>query len=830
VAPGPAGTGFQLTALNGSMAAQNIEVDGKPFGNLNATASTAGGAVHYNLDSNLLNSSIRASGQTQLSGDHATTASASIANLPIDRILALAGRGDVPVKGSLNVNAQFSGTLQNPTGSGTVAISNGSAYNEPFTRIQASVNLTNVLIEMPQLRIDDGPANLELSASFNHPAGDFQDGQLQFRVRSNDIPLARLHTVANARPGLAGMVQLTAVGAAALHRNAPMAFSNLDAHLTAQNLSMDQKNLGSLTASATTSGSAVDFSLNSNLANARVQGSGHVGLATGYPIDAQLNFSGVTWSGLSPFLATTAQPIDASLDGQVTVSGSATGAGGLRGSVQLTKLEAHSVATDAVRKPRVNFEIHNDGNIQLSLANSVVTVQNFRLTGPSTNLALSGTASLGNSQSLNLRANGNVKLDMLEAFSQDIASSGAVTLNAAVTGSASQPVINGRLQLQNASLHLISLPNGLSNASGAVNFNGSEAVIDNLSGEIGGGKLTLAGFVAYGGPEPQFHIQASASHVSVDYPETVTTEANARLTLTGSESRSLLSGNVTILSVAMHSHSDVGSMLTSAATPPSANGPSTGLLAGLRFDVRIQTSPGVRFRTSLTQDLQADGDVTLRGSPDHPGMLGRMTVNSGNVVFFGSKYTVDQGGITFYNPNRIEPVLNVDLETTVLGVDVTIAISGPMEKLKLSYRSDPPLEFEQIVSLLAAGKMPTTDPVIASQQPPVPQQSFGQAGASAILGQAVNPVSGRLQRLFGVTSLSIDPSVAGETSNNPQATLTLQQKVSQNITFTYIQNVSTSNPTGIRIEWAITPQFSAVAQRDIFGEFALDFFYKKRFH
>jgi translocation and assembly module TamB len=254
------------------------------------------------------------------------------------------------------------------------------------------------------------------------------------------------------------------------------------------------------------------------------------------------------------------------------------------------------------------------------------------------------------------------------------------------------------------------------------------------------------------------------------------------------------------------------------------------LLAGLRFDVRIQTSPGVRFRTSLTQDLQADGDVTLRGSPDHPGMLGRMTVNSGNVVFFGSKYTVDQGGITFYNPNRIEPVLNVDLETTVLGVDVTIAISGPMEKLKLSYRSDPPLEFEQIVSLLAAGKMPTTDPVIASQQPPVPQQSFGQAGASAILGQAVNPVSGRLQRLFGVTSLSIDPSVAGETSNNPQATLTLQQKVSQNITFTYIQNVSTSNPTGIRIEWAITPQFSAVAQRDIFGEFALDFFYKKRFH
>jgi len=110
----------------------------------------------------------------------------------------------------------------------------------------------------------------------------------------------------------------------------------------------------------------------------------------------------------------------------------------------------------------------------------------------------------------------------------------------------------------------------------------------------------------------------------------------------------------------------------------------------MRFDVRIRTSPDIQFRTSLTQNLDANADLKLRGTPDHPGMLGRVVVNSGKVVFFGATYSVDQGTVSFYDPNKITPVLNVALETTVQGVDVTLNVSGPMEKLKLTYHSDPP--------------------------------------------------------------------------------------------------------------------------------------------
>ena len=65
--------------------------------------------------------------------------------------------------------------------------------------------------------------------------------------------------------------------------------------------------------------------------------------------------------------------------------------------------------------------------------------------------------------------------------------------------------------------------------------------------------------------------------------------------------------------------------------------------------------------------------------------------------------------------------------------------------------------------------------------------------------------------------------------NNPQARLTLQQRVTPSITFTYITVVNSSNPQVVSIEWDITKQWSVVALREDNGLFGIDFFYKKRF-
>ena len=629
VVPLKTGTDVEVTNLNANVSARGIEMEGKNLGDFTATAASAGQNVQYNVNSNFAGSTIRVTGQSLLTGDHQTTASASIANLPIDRVLAMAGQRDLQVTGTLGATAQVSGTLQDPRADATFNITKGSAYQEPFDRLQATVAYRSQSVDLPNLRIDDGPSFVEVSGNFTHPANNFQEGQVRFRARSNDVQLSRIHRLQDAEPGLAGVVQLAADGAATLRANDTPLFSTLNANVAAKSVSMNRKPLGDLNATATTQGQQVAFNLNSNLGHSDIRGTGHMQLGGDYPVDAQLTFANVTYSGFEPLIGSggAQQPFDASLQGQLNVSGPVSKTEALRGSLELTKLEAHSInQPSAGAKPRVNLELHNAGPVAISLDRSVVTIQSAHITGPFTDLALTGTAAIAGQKSMNLRADGDVKLEVLEAFDPDIFSSGAISLHATASGTTDKPVVNGRLQLQNASLNMLDVPNGLSNGNGVIQFNGTEAVIQNLTGETGGGKVSLAGYASYGGPEMNFRVQANADQVRVEATDSLTVATNAKLTVAGTTSRSLASGTVSIYDIAMHSHSDIGSMLASAAAPPSSASPSTGVLAGMRFDVRIETAPNIQVHTSLTQDLQADAKLTLRGTVDHPGMIGRVTV------------------------------------------------------------------------------------------------------------------------------------------------------------------------------------------------------------
>ena len=820
---------FTLTSLSGNVAAHSLAMEGKQLGDITATAQSTGAQLTYNVNSDFAGSTIKVDGQSLLTGDHATTATASIANLPVDRVLALAGRRDLPFSGLLSTNAQVSGTLADPHANVSLTLTNATAYQEKFDRLQASLTYSNQLVDLSSLTLAAGPNHIDASGSFAHPPNDWQSGQARFHLVGNQLQLAHLQAIQRLNPGLAGSLEISADGAATLRPNTTPLVSSLNAELVAKGLTAGRRPLGDFTATAHTSGNEVAFNLTSNLAKADLHGNGRMQLAGDYPMSAQLTFANVTYSALSGLLEMAPQPgVDALTAGQVNVSGPAAKPDALHAELRISTLDVHSIPVAGV-KTRRNIGLRNAEPIVVALDRSTVRIQSAHLTGPDTDLSLTGTASLEGPTALDLRADGSVHLEILQGFDPTIFSSGTVALNATVKGTAADPVINGRLQLQKASFNMLGLPNGLSNANGAIVFDGTEARIDNLSGECGGGTLTLAGFVAYGGPQMNFRLQGNAHHVRVQYPPGVSTEANATLTAGGNTVRSLVSGNVTVENVALYSHTDVGAILAQSAAPPSAPAAETGLLAGMRFDVHIDTSPDVQFQTSLTQNLQAEAHLTLRGTPANPGVLGRVNVTEGEIVFFGSKYTIDRGSIGFYNPMKIEPMLNLELETQAKGVDVTLTVSGPIDQLKLSYQSDPPLQFSDLVGLLAAGKVPTTDPTLAASQPPPAQQTVTQTGASAVLGQAVvNPVSGALQRLFGVTQLSVDPQIIGAT-NTPQATITLEQQITKQLDFIYIQDVTSSNPQVIRIEWDINSRWTAVAERDIYGEFGLDFFYKKRF-
>ncbi|MBV8068953.1 MAG: translocation/assembly module TamB domain-containing protein [Acidobacteriaceae bacterium] len=824
---------LRIANVSADVSASGLQIQHQDAGSLTASARTANGTVTYQLTSDFAGSNVHINGHTGLNPDYPTVADASIQDLSISKVLQITGETSIPASGSLSADAHMSGTLHAPDANLRLNLSHGNIYQEPINHLRGSLSYSNTVLSISALELSAPAGNISLSGTFTHPADDFKSGSLTLKVNSSPIEVSKIEHVASAEPGLKGTLQLAAdASARVLQTNGSPAlrFSNLNAKAAFQNVTYNATPLGGANLNAQTKGQTLTFQMDSDLAKSQIRGSGQAQLIGSYPVRASVTFANVRYSNLEPLVGAGAglpTPADALVEGEASIDGPVLAPDNLTGRLQINRFE---VMTNPQPSPtggpptrKVDFE--NKGPIILALDHSVIQVQALHITGPAANLSASGSFNLKNASSpLGLTVGASLDLAALQDVNHDFYSSGRIALNSTVHGNLSQPLANGRIELTNANINYINSPNGLSNGNGVILLNGASATIQSLTGQTGGGTVSVAGFVGSSGPSLNFNLKATAQKVRVLYSG-IGVVSNANLTLLGSTRRSLLNGTVTVTRLSYTSSSDAGSLLSAASAPPATPTAPSPLLTGMHLNVHILTSPDLRVVSTYTDSLEVAANLTVRGTAESPGVLGRLTVTNGQLVFFGNTYNVQTGAINFYDPNSIDPILNISLQTVAQGVSVTIGVSGAMDDLKLTYRSDPPLTFEQIVQLLATNTTPA-NPVIAAQQPPAQQQSLSQMGESALLGQAVaNPLASRVQRVFGLTQLKIDPSFSG-TNGQPDAQISLQQKIASNITFTYITDVTQTNGQIIRVQWDLTDKLSAVGLRDYNGNVSVELFYK----
>ena len=838
---------FNLDALRADVSARTLRDNAQGYGDLTAHAESAGSNLNFHLDSNLTGATIRVSGSTTLPGtnlstiaraapgkDYPLSADIAIQNLNLESALALAGES-FPARGALSLNGHFSGTLTDPTGRAQVNLARAAIYDEPIDTLQADVQYVGDSVEVSNLRAASPAGSIAANASLAHPVHQFDRGRLQLRAESTGLRLARVHFLNEQEPGLDGTLKFSADASGEVrdnHGHHEVLFSKLDGNLALNQVTYNGHAFGDATLTSQTKTGAVALKFDSDFASASIHGEGEATLQPDLPIHAKITAGNIRYSNLRGFFKTdSVRPdFDVLLDAQASLDGPAMHPSELRAAIEVPRLDLTTQASARASAP-TTIAVANDGAISADFDHSVLRIRTAHLTGRSTDITVTGSAGFTGANRLDLSVKATTDLNLIEQIDREVHAHGAIAVDAAVHGSPSQPLVNGSVRLTNGAFNLESIPNGISNANGVIALNGSSARITNLTAESGGGKVTFTGFSDLTGSTARYSLHASVLHVRTRY-QGVTVVNSANLTLGGVAGRGVINGTVTVERVGFNPQSDIGSLLAqlTARTAPGATTPdNSGPLAGVRLDIRVRTASGVRFETTFAETLEGQGDLSVTGTLARPGAVGRIEITQGDMVFFGNEYMVNRGVISFYNPLAIDPQIDISLETTVLSVSVTIGVSGPMDNLKLTYHSDPPLQFQEIVSLLANGRRPSSDPTIVENEAAPPQQSLGQMGETAIVGQAVaSPLASRLQRVFGVSELKVDPTFV-QGSTLPQATLTLQQRVSNAITFTYSQNLSLSNSELIRVEWALSSRVSAVATRDENGIFGVDFFYKLQF-
>ena len=102
-------------------------------------------------------------------------------------------------------------------------------------------------------------------------------------------------------------------------------------------------------------------------------------------------------------------------------------------------------------------------------------------------------------------------------------------------------------------------------------------------------------------------------------------------------------------------------------------------------------------------------------------------------------------------------------------------------------------------------------------------------GASALLSQALSSqVTGRIQRLFGVSLIKIDPNV-GLPGISSGARVTVEQRLTRDLTLTYITNTASSQYRIIQFEWNVGENVSLMGIRDQNGIVGVELRFRQRF-
>ncbi|HWE49087.1 MAG TPA: translocation/assembly module TamB domain-containing protein [Bryobacteraceae bacterium] len=772
--------------------------------------------------------------QWKMLDNSAVSANLTVTNGDLTKLLALAGWKDAPLAGTLTTTAQITGTAGDPHATANATASQGQIYGQPFDTATAHLQYLNSGAQTATAAVNLGGNRLDLTARFDHAPGAALAGKVRFDVSSSAIPLNRITEVHTREPDLRGTARIKAAGTVDITEDRAhkrhFAVTDLNGDLSATALAMGPRSFGDARVSAATNNGVLTATLDSNAVKASIKGQGTMRLTGDYPIDAKVTFSGVTMKAVETLFnlpMNAGQDFDGSLAGQATLSGAAKTPDLVTAGIAIDQFELHPLPGPGAPPNLASLSLTNDGPIRMSLAKSVVRVENARFKGPETNLDLSGSVALNRQSPLDLSVRGNVNLALAHTFNEDLTATGELVLNANVRGSFASPDVTGRAEMQKSEFRYADFVNGLTNVNGVFLFNGSRATIQSLTAETGGGKVDAGGFVALTAGLLTFRLDTKARGVRIRYPEGVSSLSDADLTLAGTSDRSEASGKLTIRRIAINPKSDAASMLETSSLPTQTAATRTGLAANMNLDIQIETAPDVQFETSVAQSVQADANLRLRGTATNRALLGRINITQGEIVFFGNKYMINQGSVSFLNPAKIDPILNISVETKSRGVDVALTISGPMNKLNVSYRSDPPLQFGDIVALLATGRAPsnaTLETTVTGQS-----QNFQQVGASALLQQALsNPSQGRLQRFFGVSNIKLDPELSGITGS-PEARLSIEQQVAPNILFTYVSDLTDTSTQLIRVELDFNPRWGAILTREENGYVGLDFAYKRRF-
>ncbi len=732
------------------------------------------------------------------------TAHVNLHNVDVASTAALTGF-DYLVSGTADISLQVSGTRSDPKVQGHIHAANALVYEEPIETFDADLHMADGETALNNIHLTHQDAAVTGSAAFTPATRSFQ-----LDLAGKNFDLSRISQIHLDELPVEGRADFTLQGSGTI--DAPL----LNADVRVRDLTFDRELSGSFDLQAVSKGGVLQIKGHSDFPHGAITVDGTVAMRGDYPANITAH---VDHADLDPIWRAY---LGTQLTGHSAVVGSVNMQGPLRYPKEWTlKGDASDIYIELE-----NAKLHNQGPVRFTYAQETAHIEPAHMVGEGTDITGQGTIGFAGERALGLSADGQADLKLLGSIDPDLTASGLMSVHMTVGGTISQPLPQGSIQITNGGINYAGMPSGLSEANGSLVFTKDRIHIEQLTARTGGGTLDLKGDATRYNRQLNFNVTAVGKEVRLRYPPGVSSTATAELHWIGTPSASTVSGDVLVTKLAVTPGFDFGSYLE-RSRQASAISPANSPMYNVKLDIVVRTAPELQMKTAVAR-LSGDADLRLRGSVARPSVLGRADILEGDATFNGIKFRLERGDITFANPVAIEPQVNLQATTHVRNYDLDVTVTGTPDRLNVNYRSEPPLPKSDIIALLALGR--------TSQESEQLQQQSGQTlftdeATNLIINQAINQtVSSRMQKLFGVSRIKIDPqgltTETNPTARGPQ--VTIEQQFANNLSLTYSTNVSQSSQQIIQGEYYFNRNVSAVGTRDQNGVVSFDVRVRRR--
>ncbi|HET7318952.1 MAG TPA: translocation/assembly module TamB domain-containing protein, partial [Nitrospirota bacterium] len=482
--------------------------------------------------------------------------------------------------------------------------------------------------------------------------------------------------------------------------------------------------------------------------------------------------------------------------------------GGIR--ARGTGLDRSSVSGDAsfsrIAVVIGEYRIDSESQPALTISRGRLAARSLDFAGPSTRFSVSGATDL--STEIDVAVKGTANLPILRLFFPEVEhATGTAEMKLTVTDEWSNPDVAGELRIRDGEIKLADIPQRFTALNGTIVFTQGRIMTESLTGEIGGGSLAASGWVQLSGVTIEdFSVKTMVDSVQVRYPEGLTSTLSGDLYFDGGTQGRSLSGDIVIKRARYDKPIEWKSMLVSFGRGLyQKKKTEIGWIGETQINVRFHGSENILFQNNLAK-MQLDIDVFLRGTVNHPQFLGRIETRKGSVFLRKNEFKIVRASADFIDPNRINPVLDIQAETQVREYQIQLSITGTAERASVTLVSDPALNDTDIQSLLALGKKGS--------------ELRGKGESNVGIGEAASFATGlfqdvlerRAKSLTGLDRFQVDPYVSKNDTSVPR--VTAGKELIQNKLFvTYSSNVGAPAPEqNFRIEYILNKHFSLVGE------------------